>query len=91
MAAALGWANACEVFSLPFPPPRGVCRNSDCVTREVLEPCAARDAGRQEGAEGLPCDALYLGRDACKDPVLLQQLVGLLGESIELTPDERCV
>ncbi|PWU84199.1 hypothetical protein C4B63_247g13 [Trypanosoma cruzi] len=29
---------------------------------------------------------LYLGRDACKDPVLLQQLVGLLGESIELTP-----
>ncbi|PWU87951.1 hypothetical protein C4B63_82g68 [Trypanosoma cruzi] len=28
---------------------------------------------------------LYLGRDACKDPVLLQQLVGLLGESIELT------
>ncbi|PWU95749.1 hypothetical protein C3747_265g11 [Trypanosoma cruzi] len=28
---------------------------------------------------------LYLGRDACKDPVLLRQLVGLLGESIELT------
>ncbi|PWV00846.1 hypothetical protein C3747_205g2 [Trypanosoma cruzi] len=56
MAAALGVANACESFLCRFPPPRGVCCNSDCVTREGSRACAARDAGRQEGAEGLPCD-----------------------------------
>ncbi|PWU86157.1 hypothetical protein C3747_564g9 [Trypanosoma cruzi] len=56
MAAALGRGERLRVFSVPFPPPRGVCCNSDCVTREGSRACAARDAGRQEGAEGLPCD-----------------------------------
>ncbi|KAF8296976.1 hypothetical protein TcBrA4_0068990 [Trypanosoma cruzi] len=90
MAAALGVANACESFLCPFPCHVEYAAIQIASPERVLELVPPEMLDGKKVQKAFHVTTLYLGRDACKDPVLLQQLVGLLGESIELTPT-RCV
>ncbi|KAF8295367.1 putative Fungal tRNA ligase phosphodiesterase domain containing protein [Trypanosoma cruzi] len=85
MAAALGVANACESF-LCFSPATWSMPQFRLRHPRVLELVPPEMLDGKKVQKAFHVTTLYLGRDACKDPVLLQQLVGLLGESIELTP-----
>ncbi|KAF8297828.1 hypothetical protein TcBrA4_0065730 [Trypanosoma cruzi] len=86
MAAALGVANACESFLCRFPRHVEYAAIQIASPERVLELVPPEMLDGKKVQKAFHVTTLYLGRDACKDPVLLQQLVGLLGESIELTP-----
>ncbi|PBJ77241.1 hypothetical protein BCY84_06830 [Trypanosoma cruzi cruzi] len=86
MAAALGVANAYESFLCRFPCHVEYAAIQIASPERVLELVPPEMLDGKKVQKAFHVTTLYLGRDACKDPVLLQQLVGLLGESIELTP-----
>ncbi|KAF8285728.1 hypothetical protein TcYC6_0032400 [Trypanosoma cruzi] len=85
MAAALGVANACESFLCRFPRHVEYAAIQIASPERVLELVPPEMLDGKKVQKAFHVTTLYLGRDACNDPVLLQQLVGLLGESIELT------
>ncbi|KAF8285860.1 hypothetical protein TcYC6_0031620 [Trypanosoma cruzi] len=85
MAAALGVANACESFLCRFSRHVEYAAIQIASPERVLELVPPEMLDGKKVQKAFHVTTLYLGRDACKDPVLLQQLVGLLGESIELT------
>ncbi|PWV04415.1 hypothetical protein C3747_152g90 [Trypanosoma cruzi] len=85
MAAALGVANAYESFLCRFPRHVEYAAIQIASPERVLELVPPEMLDGKKVQKAFHVTTLYLGRDACKDPVLLRQLVGLLGESIELT------